>query len=127
MQLLGMATVEVPLFVINNYIGYNLIGAVDVGGAIFIHTFGAYFGLFVSLMDRRRDFEKQPSSDKSNSDHTSDLFSILGTLMLLIYWPSFNGILAYDGEGKHRATFNTYLSLCASTMTTFLFSAYLGR
>ena len=122
-----MATVEVPLFVVNNYIGYNLIGAVDVGGAIFIHTFGAYFGLFVSLMDRRRDFEKQPSSDKSNSDHTSDLFSILGTLMLLIYWPSFNGILAYDGEGKHRATFNTYLSLCASTMTTFLFSAYLGR
>ena len=127
MQLLGMATVEVPLFVANNYIGYNLLGAVDVGGAIFIHTFGAYFGLFVSLMDRRRDFEKQPSSDKSGSDHTSDLFSILGTLMLLIYWPSFNGILAYHGEGKHRATFNTYLSLCASTMTTFLFSAYLGR
>ena len=78
-------------------------------------------------MDRRRDFERQPSNDKSNSDHTSDLFSILGTLMLLIYWPSFNGILAYDGEGKHRATFNTYLSLCASTMTTFLFSAYLGK
>ena len=105
MQLLGMATVEVPLFVANNYIGYNLLGAVDVGGAIFIHTFGAYFGLFVSLMDRRRDFEKQPSSDKSNSDHTSDLFSILGTLMLLIYWPSFNGILAYDGEGKHRQSY----------------------
>ena len=50
MQLLGMASVEVPLFVANSYIGYSLIGAVDVGGAIFIHTFGAYFGLFVRLV-----------------------------------------------------------------------------
>ena len=50
MQLLGMATIEVPLFVVNCYIGYTLIGAVDVGGAIFIHTFGAYFGLFVRLV-----------------------------------------------------------------------------
>ena len=48
MQLLGMATVEVPLFVVNNYIGYTLIGAVDVGecqilvgvackGAVFVY------------------------------------------------------------------------------------------
>ena len=50
MQLLGMAAVEVPLFVANGYIGYTLLGALDVGGAIFIHTFGAYFGVFVRLV-----------------------------------------------------------------------------
>ena len=50
MQLLGMAAVEVPLFVANTYIGYSLIGAIDVGGAIFIHTFGAYFGFFVRFV-----------------------------------------------------------------------------
>ena len=98
-----------------------------MGGSIFIHTFGAYFGVFLSLMDRKRNYDLQPSQDKSASDHTSDIFSILGTLMLLIYWPSFNGILAANGEGKHRATFNTYVSLCASTMTTFLLSALLGE
>lgn len=127
MQLLGMALIEVPLFVANNYIGYTLLGAIDIGGSIFIHSFGAYFGVFVALMDRKRNFDAEPAVNRSGSDHTSDLFSILGTLMLLIYWPSFNGILAVNGEGKHRATFNTYLSLCASTMTTFLFSAFLGK
>ncbi len=127
MQLLGMAIIEVPLFVANNYIGYTLLGAVDIGGSIFIHSFGAYFGFFVSLMDRKRNYGEPIVDQRSGSDHTSDLFSILGTLMLLIYWPSFNGILAVNGEGKHRATFNTYVSLCASTMTTFLFSAFLGR
>ena len=98
-----------------------------IGGAIFIHTFGAYFGLIVSLVDRQRDYNHPFAAKRSGSDHTTDLFSILGTLMLLIYWPSFNGILAPNGEGKHRATFNTYLALCASTMTTFLFSAFLGE
>ena len=82
--------------------------------------------VFVSLMDRGRDFTKKPAANRSGSDHNSDLFSLLGTLVLLIYWPSFNGILAENGEGKHRATFNTYLSLCASTITTFLFSAFLA-
>ena len=147
MQLLGLAFIEVPLWVLVNYIGYEIIGAIDVGkytfeivfefsrqifciligGAIFIHTFGAYFGLIVSLVDRQRDYNHPFAAKRSGSDHTTDLFSILGTLMLLIYWPSFNGILAPNGEGKHRATFNTYLALCASTMTTFLFSAFLGE
>ena len=117
---------EIPLYLVNGYINYNLLGCVDAGGAIMIHTFGAYFGVMVSLVDRKRNYN-HPSVDRSNSDHTSDIFSVLGTLMLLIYWPSFNGVLAPSGEGKHRATFNTYLSICASTMTTFIFSAFLGE
>ena len=64
MQLLGMAAVEVPLYVANGYIGYNLLGVLDGGGSIFIHTFGAYFGLFVRLVciylnDKDKDCEKQ--------------------------------------------------------------------
>ena len=126
MQLLGICLLEIPLYLVNGYINYNLLGCVDAGGAIMIHTFGAYFGVMVSLVDRKRNYN-HPSVDRSNSDHTSDIFSVLGTLMLLIYWPSFNGVAAPPGEGKHRATFNTYLSICASTMTTFIFSAFLGE
>lgn len=31
MQLLGLAFIEVPLWVLVNYIGYEIIGAIDVG------------------------------------------------------------------------------------------------
>ena len=60
-QLLGMIIIEVPLFVANNYIGYTLLGTIDMGGSIFIHTFGAYFGVFLSLMDRKRNYDLEPS------------------------------------------------------------------
>ena len=85
---------------------------------------GSLYQIFIFL--HISDYD-HPSCERSNTSHTSDIFSILGTIMLLIYWPSFNGILAFDGEGKHRATFNTYLSLSASTVCTFLLSAFLGR
>ena len=41
MQLLGLAFIEVPLWVLVNYIGYGAIGAIDVGKAerMFIHYF----------------------------------------------------------------------------------------
>ena len=44
-QLLVLALVESGLFVVNSHIGYSLLGVLDIGGAIFIHAFGAFFGL----------------------------------------------------------------------------------
>ena len=40
-----LALVESGLFVVNSHIGYSLLGVLDIGGAIFIHAFGAFFGL----------------------------------------------------------------------------------
>jgi hypothetical protein len=48
----------------------------------------------------------------------SDLFSLLGTLILWIYWPSFNGAMA-QGPARQRATLNTYISLTGH-FTTYL-------
>ena len=51
-----------------------------------IHTFGAYFGLTVSLILSKI---KKPVKAPEASYH-SNIFSMIGTLFLWMYWPSFN-------------------------------------
>ena len=109
---------NVPLQLTNHYI---------LGGSIFIHTLGAFFGLAVSLCDRKRDYNAEASSARQNTNHISDDFSLLGTLMLWIYWPSFNSVLATNLSSRNRASLNTYISMTASTVTSFLLSAMLGE
>ena len=43
-----MTVLEIILFTANEVIGRDLLGAVDVGDTIFVHIFGAYFGLTVA-------------------------------------------------------------------------------
>ena len=58
--------------------------------------------------------------------HKHSLFCVPGTVFLWVYWPSFNGFLASE-DARLRCYINTYLSLLASTVTTFLCSALLGN
>ena len=48
LQLAVMTVLEVIIFVVNEVIGRDYIGAVDAGDTIFVHVFGAYFGLTVA-------------------------------------------------------------------------------
>jgi ammonia channel protein AmtB len=45
-----MALVQIIGYVLNEQIVYERIGVYDVGGSTAIHTFGAYFGLTVSVI-----------------------------------------------------------------------------
>lgn len=47
-QLIIMTILETIIFVVNEIIGRDYLGAVDAGDTIFVHLFGAYFGLTVS-------------------------------------------------------------------------------
>ncbi len=120
-QLLVIALVETPVYAANTHLGYSVLGAVDAGGTIFIHTFGAYFGLCVSLVQRGRNYDDPDSAEVSESRYTSDLFSFLGTLVLWLFWPSFNGYAVF-GDDRQRAWINTYIALAASTVTTIAVS-----
>lgn len=52
--------------------------------------------------------------------------SILGTVFLWIFWPSFNAGLA-SGDQQQRAVFNTYFALAACTCASFVVSSLLDR
>nr|XP_028566456.1 ammonium transporter Rh type B isoform X3 [Podarcis muralis] len=120
-QLLLMTVLEVTLFGINEYILLSCFGAKDAGGSMTIHTFGAYFGLMVSRILYRPQLKK--SREREGSTYHSDLFAMIGTLFLWLFWPSFNSAVAAHGDDQLRTVMNTYFSLAASTLTTFALSA----
>ncbi|XP_017365498.1 ammonium transporter Rh type B isoform X1 [Cebus imitator] len=124
-QLLLMALLEVVLFGINEFVLLNLLGVRDAGGSMTIHTFGAYFGLVLSRVLYRPQLEK--SRHRQGSIYHSDLFAMIGTIFLWIFWPSFNSALTALGAGQHRTALNTYYSLAASTLGTFALSALVGE
>jgi ammonium transporter Rh len=43
-----MSIIELTVYAFNEAICVEFFGAVDMGGSIYVHTFGAYFGLAVS-------------------------------------------------------------------------------
>eukprot|EP00092_Neocalanus_flemingeri_P005062 GFUD01005443.1.p1 GENE.GFUD01005443.1~~GFUD01005443.1.p1 ORF type:complete len:515 (-),score=90.38 GFUD01005443.1:186-1661(-) len=119
-QLIVMAVIETIIYVVNDTIGREYLGAVDVGCTIFIHLFGAVFGLAVGRILYNPDHS---TSVNEGSSYQSDMFSMIGTIFLWIFWPSFNGGTAATGDAQQRAVVNTYFSLCSCVMATFAFSA----
>uniref|UniRef100_A0A3Q4H5K9 Rh family B glycoprotein n=1 Tax=Neolamprologus brichardi TaxID=32507 RepID=A0A3Q4H5K9_NEOBR len=114
-QLLVMAVFEVTLFAVNEFILLN------AGGSMTIHTFGAYFGLMVARVLYRPNLHK--SKHKNSSVYHSDMFAMIGTLYLWMFWPSFNSAITAHGDDQHRTALNTYYSLAACTLSTYAMSA----
>ncbi|OQR69265.1 Rh-related protein-like, partial [Tropilaelaps mercedesae] len=119
LQLIAMTVIEVIVASANEYLGTAIFKASDVGGSVFIHSFGAYFGLAVAFVLYRKDTKM---STKEESTKTSDTFAMIGTLFLWMYWPSFNAIPVY-GDARHRAVINTYMALSGSCVATFAISS----
>lgn len=123
-QLLVMAFLEVWVYVLNEYIGAYKLKAVDMGGSMFVHEFGAYFGLAVALgLQYNKSAVRQNREHPDNaSRYDSDVSAMVGTLFLWILWPSFNGALAPTPDAKMRVVVNTVFSLCGSCIAAFVVS-----
>ena len=93
---------------------------VDTGGSIVIHTFGALFGLGVAVsMTTKEEYEASIESDV-----TSDRFSLLGSMVLWVFWPSFCAALVAV-EDVPMTAINVIVALCGSTLATYVTSVSL--
>jgi ammonium transporter Rh len=118
-----LALVVVPLYMINEWLvidgGLKITkGFVDSAGSIIIHAFGAYCGLGLTIaLTQARHLDKAIESDE-----TSDRFSMLGSMVLWIFWPSFCSAVVPHEQMQHTVV-NTILALCGATVITFVASS----
>ena len=61
----------------------------DAGGSILTHAFGAFFGLGLTLGLGVKP--KHIPEENRLTNYVSDTFSLVGTIVLWMFWPSFNG------------------------------------
>ncbi len=126
-QYLLLGVFFIPCYMANEWIllegGLGLIpqgGFVDTGGSILIHAFGALFGLGVVMtMTTEQEF-KTPIE----SDSTSDRYSMLGSMVLWLFWPSFCAGLVAPDMVPYTAV-NVIISLCGATIATYFASVAL--
>ncbi|KAL1771644.1 ammonium transporter Rh type A [Sigmodon hispidus] len=124
-QMLVMTILEIAVFAANEYLVTEIFQASDTGASMTIHAFGAYFGLAVSGILYRPGLQHEHKNEESV--YHSDLFAMIGTLFLWIFWPSFNSAIAETEEKQYRAILNTYLSLATCVIIAYAFSSLVER
>lgn len=124
-QLLVMALLEIPFFAVTEWAVLKYIRINDAGGSILIHLFACYFGLGVTFVLYRPGLNKGHA--KEITSYQSDILSVMGTLFLWVFWPSFNSALTFKGDDQHRAILHTFIGLSSSTMTAFALTAVFNK
>jgi len=103
-------------FVVEHYFGLN-----DIGGTVVVHMFGAYYGLTIAYV---LGAPSAAAAANFISSKVSDVFSLLGTVVLWVYWPSFVAGMAPAGTpDTELQVVQTVLSLAAATFVTFAVSS----
>ncbi|KAJ0061168.1 hypothetical protein NL108_008859 [Boleophthalmus pectinirostris] len=120
-QLLIMTILEITIFSINEHLVANVLLANDVGASMIIHAYGAYFGLAVARVLYRPGLRN--GHDNEGSVYHSDMFAMIGTVFLWMFWPSFNSAIADPGLTQLTAVINTYLSLAACVLSAYAMSS----
>lgn len=88
-----IATIESFIFSLNAVLLFEYFKILDIGGAMTIHTFGAFFGLTATYFFEPR-IAKQDKRGLCKNNYQSNLVAFVGSIFLFIYWPSFNAVLA---------------------------------
>ncbi len=104
------------MIVVEDYFGF--VGKVaDTGGSIVIHAFGAIFGISAAIfLTNEKDMQTPIETDA-----TTDKYSMLGSMVLWVFWPSFCAALV-PIELIPATVVNVFIALCGSTIATYFFS-----
>lgn len=121
-QYLLLGLLFIPFYMLNELVVtddyFNFIGHVaDTGGSIVIHAFGAIFGISAAIFLSTKKQREIPVQ----VDATSDRFSLLGSMVLWVFWPSFCAALV-PNEAIPATVVNVFLALCGSTLATYIAS-----
>ena len=106
--------------ILDNGLGLLKSGFADTGGSIVIHAFGALFGVGAAISLTPTETIDKPMT----SDNSSDRFSMIGSMVLWIFWPSFCAALV-PAEAIPMTVINVFLALCGSTLVTYLLSVWI--
>jgi len=121
-QYMILGLLFIPFYILNELIVANdyfhFVGKVaDTGGSIVIHAFGALFGIAAAIsLTTKKDMEVPIVSDA-----TTDKYSVLGSMVLWVFWPSFCAALVPVTAIPHTVV-NVFLALCGSTIATYITS-----
>ncbi|XP_042296525.1 RH-like protein [Sceloporus undulatus] len=125
MQLIWMAMVEVTVFAVNRWVAVDILQVKSHVSLMHVHLFGAYFGIMVSWKLYHSSLNSRV--EKERSKPISDIFTMLGTLFLWTFWPSFNSVLITDAKEKWVAVYNTYFAVAASAIIASSLSVATNR
>ena len=119
-QYLILGLLFIPFYIFNELVVvddyFNFVGKVaDTGGSIVIHAFGAIFGISAAISLTT----KKHSETSILTDAVSDKFSLLGSMVLWVFWPSFCSALV-PVEAIPVSVVNVFLALSGSTIATYI-------
>ncbi|MBT7825151.1 MAG: ammonium transporter [Bacteroidetes bacterium] len=122
-QYLIMGLLFIPFYMFNEWVilenglGFLKNEIADTGGSIIIHAFGALFGISAAVsMTTKKEMDVPIVADA-----TSDRYSMLGSMVLWIFWPSFCAALV-PVEAIPHTVVNVFFALCGSTIITYILS-----
>ncbi len=119
-QYILLAILFVPVYLFNEWLILEsgmFTGFQDTGGSVVIHAFGAYFGLGLVATTAK----KMSDGPTCETDSMSNQFSLLGSLVLWVFWPSFTSAVA-SPERVVLTAINTVFALAGATIATYIFS-----
>ena len=119
-QYILLAILFVPVYLFNEWLILEsgmFTGFQDTGGSVVIHAFGAYFGLGLVTTTAK----KMSDGPTCETDSTSNQFSLLRSLVLWVFWPSFTSAVA-SPERVVLTAINTVFALAGATIATYIFS-----
>lgn len=123
-QYIIIALFFIPLYAMNEWMlfsgsNYTIPSGkfLDTAGSVFVHTFGAFFGMGLVLMLTKEKEKNIPINSSKRSNH----LGLLGSMFLWAFFPAITAAMVEVDEIPYTVI-NTILAICGATISTYVFS-----